>query len=248
MQRCFIKLVNQMESSRHDLSDNNESLTEISQQLLDGLPRNVVQMFMSPSGQVVPGEHLPLRAMSAEDESPRRGPRPGLLPSLTSADIRPLMTNGCSSPNAASINIRCPPRQDALDELQARWYILPPTAGPQRKEVPASNHLLGDAVMMNWTDGRTAELKNSTLMKSQIEVPGVSGLQWEVGAPHGAEGPHGAWEEGPNNGGRRSDRRGVVVDRVGGFCGHLRGEAVGRSGGMGAAHYKRSNTRIGPSV
>lgn len=55
-----------------------------------------------------------------------------------------------------------------------------------------------------------------------------------MGAPRRAEGSHGAWEEGPNDRGRRSDGwDGVVVYRVGGFCGNLRREAVGRCGGRG---------------
>lgn len=48
-----------------------------------------------------------------------------------------------------------------------------------------------------------------------------------MGPPGGTEGSHGAGEEGPHDGGRRSDGGGVVVDRVCGFRGDLRREAAG---------------------
>lgn len=54
-----------------------------------------------------------------------------------------------------------------------------------------------------------------------------------MGATSRAEGSHGAWKERSNNRGRRSDGYGVVVDRVGGVCGNLRREVMGRCGGMG---------------
>lgn len=51
--------------------------------------------------------------------------------------------------------------------------------------------------------------------------------------PRRTEGSHGAWQKGANNRGRCSDRCGIVMGRVCGFCRHLRREAVGSCGGMG---------------
>lgn len=71
------------------------------------------------------------------------------------------------------------------------------------------------------------------LVRKILGVLGVPGIQRDVGGPRRAQGSHGTREEGPNNRGRRSDGCGVVVDRVGGFCGNLGREAMGRCGGMG---------------
>lgn len=55
------------------------------------------------------------------------------------------------------------------------------------------------------------------LVRQVMRVPGIQ--RGDMGAPGGAEGSHGTREEGPDDGGWRSDGCGVVVDRVGGFCG-----------------------------
>ncbi|KAA8584181.1 hypothetical protein FQN60_007966 [Etheostoma spectabile] len=74
-----------------------------------------------------PFERLPCRAVSAEDKSPRRGS----FSSLTSANILSLKMHECSSQSTGTINISFPSRQDASNELPARWYILPWSACPQ---------------------------------------------------------------------------------------------------------------------
>lgn len=75
------------------------------------------------------------------------------------------------------------------------------------------------------------------LVRQILGVPGVPRFQRDAGAPRRAQGSHGAREEGSNDRGRRSDgRNAVAVDRVGGFRGSLRREAMGevwRHGGGG---------------
>lgn len=82
------------------------------------------------------------------------------------------------------------------------------------------------------------------LVRQILGVPGVPRLQRDAGAPRRAQGSHGAREEGSNDRGRRSDGRdAVALDRVGGFRGSLRREAMGGGveawgWGWGAAYYK----------
>lgn len=57
-----------------------------------------------------------------------------------------------------------------------------------------------------------------------LRVPWV---QWEVGDPRRAEGPHGAWKEGPDDWGWCSDGRGIIVSSVSCFCGDLRKRSDG---------------------
>ncbi|KAF0031343.1 hypothetical protein F2P81_015898 [Scophthalmus maximus] len=61
----------------------------------------------------------------------RRGPCPGSFAPLTSANILRPMTNECPSRSAAAANISSPPLQEAVNELRARWYLLPQTLRPQ---------------------------------------------------------------------------------------------------------------------
>ena len=96
-------------------------------------------------------------------------------------------------------------------------------AGSEWKLTSCESHAVGQLIVrmqfVQLLDGgqslqQLPALREEALLLLVGQVLGVPGVQEDVGGPRGAQGPHGAREEGPYHWGRCSHRCGIDVPRV----------------------------------